>query len=86
MKTQKQKETLGNIKTAAKFVRIARTMLSKVRDTIAEDGIESKVVSRLDNYIGQLSAISDTIDDSVVEGFKTEQRMTGCQLALEFDE
>lgn len=82
----KQIETLKNIKTAAKFVRIAKTMFENVRNGISEDNGRSETLGRIDGYIASLSIISGTVDTAVAEKFKTEQFMPGCQFELDFGE
>jgi len=86
MDTNKQKTTVKNLRTAIKFVRISKTMLENARNDILEDNAESDLADRIAEHVAALSEISDTFDYTVVEKFKTEQLMPGCQLELTFGE
>lgn len=86
MDNNPQKEVLKDMKTAAKFIRIGRTMLENIKKHIAENSDQSSLVSILECYLEPLRLISDNIDTTVIEKFKTEKSMPGCQLALDFGE
>ena len=86
MDNDKQKETIKKMRTAAKFLRIGKTMLENIKNDIAEDNGQSDLVSILECYLNPLRLISDNIDTTVIEKFKTEGMMPGCQLALDFGE
>lgn len=86
MDSDKQKEVLKDMRTAAKFLRIGKTMLENIKNDIAEDNDQSDLVSILECYLNPLRLISDNIDTTVIEKFKTEEMMPGCQLALDFGE
>lgn len=82
MEYDEQKEIVKDLKTAVKFIRIAKTMLDNIKTHIAEENDQSVMVSRLDNYIKPLDNMSDGWDSLLIEEFKTEQMMPGCQLKL----
>ena len=86
MDINKQKDAVKNLRTAIKFIRISKTMLENARNGILEDNAESVLPGRIAEHIAALSEISDTFDDTVVEKFKTEQLMPGCQFELNFGE
>lgn len=82
MEYEEQKEIVKDLKTAIKFIRIAKTMLDNIKTHIAEENDQSIMVGRLDNYIKPLDNMSEGWDSFLVEEFKTEQLMPGCQLKL----
>ena len=74
------------MRTAAKFLRIGKTMLENIKNDIAEDNGQSDLVSILECYLNPLRLISDNIGITVIEMFKTEQGMPSRQLTLNFGE
>lgn len=86
MDINKQKDAVKNLRTALKFIRISKTMLENVRNSMFEDNTRSDTSARIGEYIATLSVISDTFDTAVVEKFKTEHSMPGCQFELDFGE
>ena len=86
MDSDRQKKVLKDVRTAAKFLRIGKTMIENIKSDIAEDNDQSDLVLILEYYLRPLRLISDNIDTTVIEKFKTEEMMPGCQLALDFGE
>lgn len=86
MDSDRQKKVVKDMRTAAKFLRIGKTMLENIKNGITEDNDQSDLVFLLEWYLRPLRLISDNIDTTVIEKFKTVEMMPGCQLALEFGE
>lgn len=82
MEYDEQKEIVKELKTAVKFIRIAKAMLDNIKTHVAEENDQSVIISRLDNYVNTLDTMSEGWDNLLVEEFKTEQLMPGCQLKL----
>ena len=82
MNRNKQESILKDLKTAVKFVRIAKTMLENIKNDIAEDNDKSMLVKRLENYIQPLDNMSNGWNEILVDEFKCEQKIPGCQLKL----
>ena len=82
MNKEKQNSVLKDLKTAVKFVRITKTMLENIKNDIAEDNDKSILVKRLENYIQPLDNMSNAWNEILVDEFKYEQKMPGCQLKL----
>ena len=82
MNKEKQNSVLKDLKTAVKFIRIAKTMLDNIKNDIAEENDKSVIINRLDNHIQSLESMSNSWDDCLADEFKYEQKMPGCQLKL----
>ena len=82
MEYDEQKEIVKDLKTAVKFIRIAKTMLDNIKTHVAEENDQSVIIGRLDDYVNTLDTMSEGWDNLLVEEFKTEQLMPGCQLKL----
>ena len=82
MDRNKQESILKDLKTTVKFVRIAKTMLENIKNDIAEDNDKSMLVKRLENYIQPLDNMSNEWNEILVDEFKYEQKIPGCQLKL----
>ena len=86
MDSDRQKKVLKDMRTAAKFLRIGKTMLENIKNDIAEDNDQSDLVDIIECYLRPVRLITDNIDTTVIEKFKTEQAMPGCQLEMDLDE
>lgn len=81
MEINDYKQIMKDLKTALKFARIARTMLTDIANKIAEDNPQTTVAPKL-------LAAAEEIDkrcanvELATEDFKTEQKVPGCQLSL----
>ena len=82
MEYDEQKEIVKDLKTSVKFIRIAKTMLDNIKTIVAEDDDKSVIIERLDNYIQNLDKMSESWNSNLIEEFKSEQLMPGCQLKL----
>lgn len=82
MEYDEQKEIVKDLKTSVKFIRIAKTMLENIKAIVAEDDDKSVIIERLDNYIQNLDNMSESWNSNLIEEFKSEQLMPGCQLKL----
>lgn len=82
MEYDEQKEIVKDLKTSVKFIRIAKTMLENIKTIVAEDDDKSVIIERLDNYIQNLDTMSESWNSNLIEEFKSEQLMPGCQLKL----
>lgn len=82
MEYDEQKEIVKDLKTSVKFIRIAKTMLENIKTIVAEDDDKSVIIERLDNYIQNLDKMSESWNSNLIEEFKSEQLMPGCQLKL----
>jgi hypothetical protein len=82
MNKEKQNSVLKDLKTAVKFIRIAKTMMDNIKNDIAEENDKSVIINRLDNHIQSLESMSNSWNDCLVDEFKYEQKMPGCQLKL----
>lgn len=82
MEYNKQKEIVKDLKTSVKFIRIAKTMLENIKTIVAEDDDKSAIIERLDNHIQDLDKMSESWNSNLIEEFKSEQLMPGCQLKL----
>lgn len=82
MDKDKQNSVLKDLKTAVKFIRIAKTMLDNIKNDVAEENDKSVIINRLDNHIQSLESMSNSWSDCLVDEFKCEQKMPGCQLKL----
>ncbi len=82
MEYDEQKEIVKDLKTSVKFIRIAKTMLENIKTIVAEDDDKSVIIERLDNYIQNLDNMSESWNSNLIEEFKSEQLMPGCQLKL----
>lgn len=82
MEYDEQKEIVKDLKTSVKFIRITKTMLENIKTIVAEDDDKSVIIERLDNYIQNLDNMSESWNSNLIEEFKSEQLMPGCQLKL----
>ena len=82
MNSNKQESILKDLKTVVKFIRIAKTMLDNIKNDVAEENDKSVIVNRLDNYVQTLGTMSEGWNDFLIDEFKYEQKIPGCQLKL----
>ena len=57
-------------------------MMDRIKTQIAEDNDASVLVTKLDGHTQTLDTMASGWDENLIEEFKTEQLMPGCQLKL----